>query len=133
MDENTKHSPRVDEELHHETRSIEQGEPVEAHTREDLHQEDLPPDAANRPEGVGTPVGLGPADVEDRARVASALRPSAFPATRDRLLEAGVDEQAPPDILEALRRLPAGVVYQHFEDVWEALGGPTEQGHTTGR
>lgn len=130
MDNNTKHSARVDDELHHETRSIEQGAPIEAHTREDLHHEDLPPDAANRPARPGERGGAD-VDIDRRAALASVLRPSAFPGARDRLLEAAVDEHAPPHVLEELRRLPDGVRFEHFEDVWEALGGRTERGHTT--
>lgn len=123
MEESSKHSPRVDEELHHETRSIEQGQPVEAHTREDLHQQDLPPDAATRPDGPATPDGV---DIDRRAALAAVLRPSAFPGTRERLLAAAGEEHAPPELLEALGALPGGVSFQRFEEAWEALGGGRE-------
>jgi hypothetical protein len=122
----SKHSPRVDDELEHEVRSVLQGSPVEAHTRDDLQQEGPIPDPANRPDHPGTPPGFSEDAIDLRSIVAASLRPSAFPADRAGLLRVAYEEQAPAEVLRLLERLPDGVTWDRFEQVWETAGGPTE-------
>ena len=64
-------------------------------------------------------------EAEERSKLASFLRPSIWPADRDELLACAEDLQAPPDVLDRLRRLPDGT-FSHTEAVWEALGGRVE-------
>jgi hypothetical protein len=115
-----KHGPRIDEEMRHEVASLIEGSPVESRSREQRLQEDPDPYASTGP-------GLeDQGEIDQRAELARSLRPSSFPATKEQLLEIAVNEQAPDEHLDLLRRLPDGVVFEHFEDVWEALGGHTE-------
>ena len=120
--ETTKHSPRLDDELKRETRSLEQGSPVEARAEEWREHEpsaDAEPDVDARPVGSG----LGADGVEARRELSRHLRPSAFPADRGRLLAEAEDQSAPEPVREALRQLPDGVTYATVHEVWAALEG----------
>lgn len=122
----TQHSPRVDEQLARENESLTEGQPVDARSRDDLQQEAPPEHTANRPGDPGGGDGLGGDEIDLRARLAASIRPSAFPADRQRLLAVAFAEQAPEEVTRLLERLPAGVVWDHAEAVWEAAGGHTE-------
>lgn len=121
---NSKHSPRVDDELSHETRSFTQGQPVAAHTRDDLQQEGPLGNPGNRPDHPGTPDGVSRDAVDLRAELAASIRPSAFPADKRKLLAAARDEHAPRESVALIERLPEGVSWESLEQVWEAAGGP---------
>ena len=125
-----KHSPRVDEELEHETRSLQQGAPVESRVEEHREQEG-PGDGQPTPDarlagGRATAASLDPDDAETRADIARFLTPSAFPADRERLVADAEGNQAPEEVLEGLRALPGGRAYENVQDVWGALGGTVE-------
>jgi hypothetical protein len=64
-------------------------------------------------------------EAEDRSRLASFLRPSVWPADREALIACATDLNAPPAVLDRLRRLPDGI-FSHTEAVWEATGGKVE-------
>jgi hypothetical protein len=100
-----KHGPRVDEELDRETRSLQQGAPVESRA---------------------TAGSLDLDDAETRADIARFLTPSAFPADREALLADAQGNQAPAEVLERLQALPAGRAFENVQDVWGALGGTVE-------
>jgi Protein of unknown function (DUF2795) len=125
-----KHSPRVDEELEHETRSLEQGAPVESRVEEYREQEgpgdDQPTPDARLAGGRATAGSLDLDDAETRADIARFLTPSTFPADRDALLADAQDNHAPDGVLERLQALPAGRSYENVQDVWGALGGTVE-------
>ena len=125
-----KHSPRVDEELDHETRSLQQGAPVESRVEEHREQEgpgeDQPTPDARLTGGRATAASLDLDDAEARADIARFLTPSTFPADRDALLEDAQGNQAPADVVERLQALPAGRTYENVQDVWGALGGTVE-------
>lgn len=126
-----KHNPRIDRELETETASVTRGAPVPSRTRADLRQEDPAEDvhAAAGPE-PGVPAGMSALDVELRSELARALRPSVFPAGRERLVEAARDENASQAFIAALGRLPAGREYRVLEEVAERLG---ERGEDSSR
>jgi hypothetical protein len=126
----TKHTPRIDDEMQHDVRSLIEGNPVESRSQEQRLQEDPGLHAATRPGTDRVADQVSESEIELRAELARSLKPSVFPGDRDRLLEAALDQQAPDDIVELIRRLPEGVVFDHFESAWEALGGHTERGHT---
>jgi hypothetical protein len=63
--------------------------------------------------------------VAERSALAVHLRPSAFPATAEVLVATALDQGAPPEIVERLWQLPPGR-YHTVQEVWTALGGPTE-------
>lgn len=112
--------------MEHEVRSLTQGQPIETRSRDDLLQEGPLPNPAARPDHPGTPAGLDENDITLRSRLATSLRPSAFPADRDLLLQVAAEEHAPEEVLSMLDGLPAGRSWDRLEQVWEALGGPTE-------
>lgn len=128
-----KHSPRVDEELDHETDPITRGSPVEAraeeeHEKEPPSTEEPTPDARLR--GDREPNDDGHLDVDERegrADLARWLQPSAFPADRARLLESARETEAPESVLGELARLPDGVEFANVQAVWAELGGDTEE------
>ena len=122
-----KHSPRVDEELEHETRSLEQGAPIESRVEEYREQEgpgdDQPTPSAILTEDSGS---LDLDDAETRSNIARFIDPSTFPADRERLLDNAEANNAPPAVLERLQALPGGRTYQGLPDVWATLGGTVE-------
>jgi hypothetical protein len=125
-----KHSPRVDEELEHETLSLQQGAPVESRVEEHREQEgpgeDQPTADSRLTGGRATAGSLDLDDAETRADIARFLTPSAFPADREALLADAEANQAPAEVLERLRALPGGRSYENVQDVWGALGGTVE-------
>jgi hypothetical protein len=126
-----RHGPRVDDELEHEVRSLEQGAPVEARAEEAREQEG-PGDDQPTPEGVlqGGRASAGSLSVDDadaRAELARFLGRGAFPADRDGLLAAARAHHATDEVLGRLEALPAGRTFENVEAAWEALGGPTER------
>jgi hypothetical protein len=125
-----KHSPRLDDELDRQTRSMQQGAPVESRVEEHREQEGPGEDQAT-PEarlagGRATAASLDLDDAETRADIARFLTPSAFPAERDALVADAQGNQAPAEVLERLQALSAGRAYENVQDVWAALGGTVE-------
>jgi hypothetical protein len=125
-----KHGPRVDDELDHETRSLQQGAPVESRVEEHREQEG-PGDGQPVPDarlagGRATAGSLDLDDAETRADIARFLAPSVFPADREALLADAEGNHATDEVLERLRALPAGRAYENLQDVWSALGGTVE-------
>jgi hypothetical protein len=131
MERSDRHNPRLDEELKHEIAPLTHGAGIESHSREDLRQETpLPeegaPDPSARPD-VPAPEGtLSPAEANQRAELARVLATVRFPAPRERLFQAALDEHAPDDVIDRLRRLPVAHDYRTVQEVWVATGGATE-------
>lgn len=125
-----KHSPRVDEQLDHDTRSLRQGAPVESRVEEHREQEgpgeDQPTPDARLTGGRATAASLDLDDAETRADIARFLTPSAFPADREALLADAESNQAPARVVERLEALPAGRDFGSVQDIWSALGGTVE-------
>jgi hypothetical protein len=113
----------MDEALKDETRSLEQGAPIEARSREDLEKEG--PADSDRDVDVYTapPDALGSDPVEARRELSRHLRPVAFPTGRDGLLAEAESQHAPDSVLDALRRLPADAEFTTVHEVWAALAG----------
>jgi hypothetical protein len=123
-----RHSPRVDEELDHETRSLQQGAPVESRVEEHREQEG-PGEDQPTPSALLTGGRTGSLDLDDaeaRSDIARFLDPSTFPTDREGLLENAEANNAPAAVLERLQALPGGRTYQGMPDVWAALGGTVE-------
>jgi hypothetical protein len=123
-----KHSPRVDEELEHETRSLEQGAPVESRVEEHREQEG-PGDDQPTPGAMVNEPGSGSLDLDDaeaRSDIARFIDPSTFPTDREGLIETAEANNAPAAVLERLQAVPGGRTYQGLPDVWAALGGTVE-------
>jgi hypothetical protein len=128
-----KHSPRIDDGLAHDTRPLTQGAPMESRADEARQQEGAADDEPTtdtlltgdlHPEQSQDAL-LDHDEAENRSKLASFLRPSIWPADREALVACAQDLNAPPDVLNQLRRLPDGT-FTHTEAVWEALGGRVE-------
>ena len=127
----TKHNPRLDEELEHETQGMFRAERA---TRAEEWREVEPvaegdPDLTADPQGTlvgGTPVGMDADAVVRRAELARWLDRADFPSDGPSLFEAALDHRAPDAVVDELRRLPAGETYERIGDVVRALGYPTE-------
>jgi hypothetical protein len=123
-----KHSPRIDEELDHETRSLQQGAPIESRV-EEFREQEGPGEDQPTPEPRLTERRTGSLDLDDaeaRSDIARYLDPSAFPADRDGLLANAEANNAPEAVLERLQALAAGRTYEAMPDVWAGLGGSVE-------
>ena len=123
-----KHSPRVDEELDHETRSLQQGAPLESRV-EEFREQEGPGEDQPTPEPRLSEDQTGSLDLDDaeaRSDIARYLDPSAFPADRKGLVANAEANNAPEAVLERLQALPAGRTYEAMPDVWAALGGTVE-------
>ena len=120
-----KHSPRVDEALQHEIggllQSNREGRAEEFREQEGPAEGEPTPDAVARTNGNGGS-SLAHDEVERRSEIARHLQPSVFPARPAALVESARAMFAPDWIVGQLETLPEGV-YDHFEAVWEALGG----------
>ena len=127
----TKHGPRVDEELVHETQGMMKAERAtrSEEWREVEPQAEGDPDIDREPDGTlvgGTPQGMNAGAVEARSELARWLDRADFPSTGAALVEAGLDHRAPDAVVDELRRLPEGQSYDRIGDVVRALGYPTE-------
>jgi Protein of unknown function (DUF2795) len=123
MRDTTKHGPRLDEQLKRETRSLEQGAPLEPRAQEWREHEpsgELDRDVDTRPRAPGT---LGSDEVEARRELSRHLRARVFPADRTALLAEAEEQQAPQAVSDALSHLPADVVYATVHEVWAGLQG----------
>jgi hypothetical protein len=127
-----KHSPRLDEELKHDTSSLVHGSPVESRAAEAREQEgpadgEPTPDALIRgePGPAPNPDTLSHDEIEARAELARHLQPSIFPADRATIGASARAMGASDDLLSRLAELPDGT-FDHLEAVWEALGGRVE-------
>lgn len=121
--ESTKHGARLDEVLERETRSLEQGAPIESRVREDLEKEG-PADGERDVDSRTAPPGsLGSDGVEARRELSRHLRASVFPADRYALYAEAQDQGAPEAVLDAIHRLPTAKEFRTVHEVWAALEG----------
>ena len=120
-DQNTTHSPRIDDQLAHETEALTHGAPDDA--RQEWRRDQV--GAEGEPE-IFVERDDSDAELETRSRLAQSLVPSAFPGTGASLADVAEMNNASPDYVSALRSLPEGRVYATFAEVWEDLGGETE-------
>ena len=127
----TKHSARVDDELEHEIEGMMRGN----HTNRAEEWRDTEPVAEGEPDvdadpaGTlvgGVPVGMTEDAVVARTELARWLTREPFPGTREDLLEAARDHNAPDAVVGELERLPEGETFERIGDVARALGYPTE-------
>lgn len=125
------HGPREDEAIKHELRGDLQ---AKRETRVEEWREAEPagedePEATWAPEGRpgGTPPGEDWEDVELRSDLARHLDRTAFPATRQRLLETLQSHQAEQQLIDLVSALPDDQTFANLHDVLTALGIPIEE------
>lgn len=104
----------------HTTRADESLDPEPA--GEDQPDVDLSPDGTL---AGGTPDGMTEQDVTARSELAAVLG-RCYPCDRAVLLEKAAENNAPDSVLAELRRLPEGQEFTNLNDVWTALGHPSE-------
>src|SRR5579859_5824676 len=130
---NSKHGPRLDDQMEREVEALLHGRPGGGRTEEwrdpEAPGEDQP-EAAEFPEpGVdrpgGAPRGIDVTDTERRARFAGYFARSVFPADPARLRAAARAANAPDDVMQLLDRLP-DTEYLNVSEVWQAVGGGIE-------
>jgi len=125
--ETTKHSPRVDDQMVHESAALLQGLSFDEGREEGFtHEAPDDPGAGRRPEVEIPHNPVQPDDADLRAELAASLRPSAFPGTAADLRALAGEEFAHQPILDLLDALPDGT-YATVAEVWEATGGETER------
>ena len=128
--QSTKHSPRLDDELHGEVEPLLRGGPVDARVAEDRDPE---PAADGEPSPTAFPAtdayfGLGHDTPSARRELSRWLAHEAFPGDREALLTRAREVEAPVPVVAALEGLPDGTrSYHTVYDVWEALTGETER------
>jgi hypothetical protein len=129
---NSKHGPRVDEEMSREVSGTVHG--TAGSRVEEWRQPEPPgedqPQPTTAPVGetrAGTPQGMTPDDVEQRSRLARFIGLSALPGDRVAVRRSAEDNEAPGDVLAELDRLPADTEFQNVAEVWAALGHSNER------
>ncbi|PWR07058.1 hypothetical protein DKT68_20580 [Micromonospora acroterricola] len=130
---NSKHGPRIDEQMSQEVSGLVQG-PGTGGSRVEESRVPEPagedqPEATTAPAGelrTGAPKGMSSEDVEQRSRLGRFITMSALPGDRAGLVANARDNDAPDDIVAALERLPEGIRYQTVSEVWAALGNKNE-------
>ncbi len=126
-EQTSKHGPRQDENLEHETRGLVQGG-KSTHVEEWRDPEPAGEDQTMADRNIlpedrrSAPPGMTVGDVEERADIAQVLGTRAFPADRDGLVAVAEENQATDRILGRLRSLPAGETFENMQDVARALG-----------
>jgi hypothetical protein len=129
----SKHGARLDDELEREVRGVLQGSPGSARV-EEWHDPEPPgddqPEVAQVPEPElerpgGAPAGITVEEAEGRARFASYLHRSLFPAGREKLRAAAEAAHAPDEVLAVIDRLPDGE-FPNAAEAWAAAGGGIE-------
>lgn len=125
-DKSSKHGPKLDDQMAHETEGLVRGggpthaeefketEPVATDTGRD-------PTAGTTPRQEGTPPGMTPDDVEDRAAFARMIVGVHYPASGREIAEHAAAQGAPDGAVAALRNLP-NRQYENLADVTGELG-----------
>jgi uncharacterized protein DUF2795 len=130
---NSKHGPRLDDQMEREAEAVLHGQPGGGRV-EEWHDPEAPgedqPEAATFPEPGqdrpgGAPEGIDVRQTEQRARFAGYLARSVFPADAKTLRAAARAAHAPDDVLEMVDRLPEAE-YLNVSEVWQAVGGGIE-------
>ncbi|TXK34354.1 DUF2795 domain-containing protein [Nonomuraea sp. C10] len=112
-----KHSPRMDEEQKHDSRSEEHQRPEP--TGDAPGEERL---SAPRAQEPGSPEGMTAEEVDSRSNLARWVSGvHAFPADKKELVERAQEQFAPDAVLSALRSLPDRS-YENMNEVAEQLG-----------
>jgi len=126
-------SPRLDDELKHETEGlVRSGHSTHAEEWKDPEPpgEDQP--AADRAADGnlygGTPAGMEPDDVEGRSELASYLGKDCYPMVRAQVIDLVMDRNAPDRVVDLVKRLPSDREFTNVNEIWSALGGRVETG-----
>ena len=116
--------------------TLQQGSyaPGGSHRHADVADEVVADDlamTAERDEVEAPGVTLDEDEAAARSELAVHLLPSVFPASVTTIVETARNQGAAPELVHRLGRLPMGT-YHTVQEVWTALGGPTETRDTGG-
>lgn len=114
MDTNNLHGARTDDDIRRDTRGGKEA-------RERLEDTGARPDLNPDPDGDGFSVD----DARSRSALARLIDPSVFPARPGQLRAAAEAHFANGAVLAAIDSLPDRV-FGNVQEVWKALGGPSE-------
>jgi hypothetical protein len=130
---NTKHGPRVDNEMAKEVEGHLEGSPSSSRA-EEWHEPE--PAGEDQPESTAVPAGSRPGgapapltgeEVEQRSQLGRYLPRSVLPADRGRLRQAAAELNAPDEVLDELAQLPEDRQFVTVSEVWAALGHANEE------
>ncbi|MEO3928057.1 DUF2795 domain-containing protein [Plantactinospora sp. CA-294935] len=128
---NSKHGPRLDEQMDREVQGTVQGS-VGGRAEEWRDPEPAGEDqpgltrAPGNDTRAGAPQGMTSEEVEQRSRLGRFIPLSALPGDREGLRRSAEQNEAPDEILAQLDRLPPGTQFQTVSEVWAALGHANE-------
>jgi hypothetical protein len=74
----------------------------------------------------GAPVGMTPDEVEGRSNLGRYIPKASLPGDREDLIAGATELNAPDEVLDALKHLPARTRFETVNQVWAALGGRNE-------
>jgi hypothetical protein len=121
-----KHSARMDDALDAEVSGlVRSGHDSRAEWNSPEPSGEDQPDVDRVPNGTlagGVPEGMTEQDVERRSQLAGYLG-RVWPATSEQVLAVAVENDAPEEVLSALRHLPAGQSYDNLQELWTAVAG----------
>jgi len=123
--ESSKHGPRLDEEMAHETQDVVRSG-HSTHTEEWRQPEPIDEVRQQHPTAGGPPGGPDSDDIEARSHLAQVLGRAAFPADSQAVQRRAADADLPDELTEAIARLPAGQHYANVGELARALGLDTE-------
>lgn len=122
--DSSKHGPRLNDELAREAHSLRRGAPIESRVEEGREKKG-PGEGERDVDARTSPASrLGADEVEARRELSRHLRPTVFPAGRDRLVTEAERNAAPAPVVEALRALPADTEFRTAHEVWIGLTEP---------
>jgi hypothetical protein len=112
---NSKHSPRLDEQMEQEVLGIVQG--VAGGRAEEWKMAEPP--GEDQPDPTRAPSAEA---ANELSRFGTYIGLSALPGDREALRRSAETLTAPDDVLADLDRLPDGVVFHTVTEIWAALG-----------
>ena len=115
-----KHGPIADEQLKDEVEPLERGAPVSARA-EEFRDPEAAGDREREPDAR-----LTVDDAELRSTIARWLHRVDYPAPKEALIAEAERNNATPDVIGILRRLP-DEVYENVQQIWIALGEAPEE------
>jgi Protein of unknown function (DUF2795) len=121
-DQNTTHSPRVDDQLAHDVAALTHGGPDDGRTEWRRDQASGDDEAL-----AGVTRDDSDAELVQRSQLAACLAPASFPVTAAALANLAEGNDAPARMVDALRALPGDSSYDTFAELWVALGGEVER------
>jgi Protein of unknown function (DUF2795) len=112
---NSKHSPRVDDQMAQETLGLTQGAGAGARA-EEWHEPEPPAEGEPEP----APIPDIETDNDELSRFGRYIPLGALPGDRDRLMAGAQELNAPDDILAMLGRLEPDRVFRTVAEIWAA-------------